>query len=272
MFWAGTLSSAFAATFWSSTTVRPPTSEWVPPNGHSKALPGRSSTDEVELAAVVLVKAKRMQEPWCLATSLAESKAGDVVKLYSRRFTIEEAFRDTKDIHFGMGLSATHIRDERRRDRLLLLVAIAQSLLTLLGAASEKSGLDRYLKNGQNQDHVALQPRRLLVSLPAHHARRLVRTRLIYAYDTIVREHEVLRRVLRSRKAPSDHAANEGMAQVSHLEHLERSLDAEGSPLSVLPARCVQREFEFRSRERFRRPGRCPECKSRRRVQPPRFF
>jgi len=59
------------------------------------------------------------------------------VKFYSRRFTIEEVFRDTKDLHFGLGLSATHIRDERRRDRLLLLVAIGHRLLTLLGAASE---------------------------------------------------------------------------------------------------------------------------------------
>ena len=81
-----------------------------------------------------------MKEPRCLATWLAESTAADVVELYSRRFTIEEAFRDTEDIDFGMGLSATHIRDERRRDRLLLLVAVAQSLLTL--EVSEKQWRD----------------------------------------------------------------------------------------------------------------------------------
>ncbi len=45
-----------------------------------------------------------------------------------------------------MGLSATHIRDAGRRDRLLLLAAIAQALLTLLGAASEKTGMDSFLK------------------------------------------------------------------------------------------------------------------------------
>jgi hypothetical protein len=32
-----------------------------------------------------------------------------------------------------------------RRDRLLLLLAIAQTLMTLLGAASERSGMDKYL-------------------------------------------------------------------------------------------------------------------------------
>ncbi|MGK3996230.1 hypothetical protein [Sorangium sp. So ce1024] len=41
-----------------------------------------------------------------------------------------------------MGLSATHIRDAARHDRLLLRVALAHTLLTLLGAASEASGLD----------------------------------------------------------------------------------------------------------------------------------
>ncbi len=45
-----------------------------------------------------------------------------------------------------MGLSQTHIRMEARRDRLLMLLAIAQALLTLLGAASERSGLDAFLK------------------------------------------------------------------------------------------------------------------------------
>jgi hypothetical protein len=36
---------------------------------------------------------------------------------YGKRFTIEETFRDTKNGHLGIGLSATHIRDEGRRDR-----------------------------------------------------------------------------------------------------------------------------------------------------------
>jgi hypothetical protein len=48
-----------------------------------------------------------------------------------------------KDIHFGLGLSATHVGSCDRRDRLLLLAAIAHALLTLLGAAGEKVGLDR---------------------------------------------------------------------------------------------------------------------------------
>lgn len=96
--------------------------------------------------AVVCVKAKQMKESWCIATSRADLGASDVVRLYGKRFTIEETFRDTKDLRFGLGLSSTRIGDPARRDRLLLLSAMAHALLTLLGAASEKTGLDRMLK------------------------------------------------------------------------------------------------------------------------------
>jgi len=96
-----------------------PASGWVAPNGHAKMLVGALVTaDRTKIGAVVTVKAKRMKDPWCLATSLSGLKAQEVVKLYGRRFTIEETFRDTKNLHFGMGLHATHIRSGQRRDRL----------------------------------------------------------------------------------------------------------------------------------------------------------
>jgi hypothetical protein len=43
-------------------------------------------------------------------------------------------------------LAATHIGAVGRRDRLLLLSAIAHALLTLLGAAAEAIGYDRMMK------------------------------------------------------------------------------------------------------------------------------
>jgi hypothetical protein len=78
-------------------------------------------------------KIKKMQVPWCIATSLTKKPAADVVTLYGRRFTLEEAFRDTKDLHWGMGLSASHIRNANRRDRMRMLVALAQAFLGALG-------------------------------------------------------------------------------------------------------------------------------------------
>jgi hypothetical protein len=121
-------------------------SEWVG-NGRAKMLRNAYVTaDRTAIAGVVVVHDKGMKDPWCLATSLGERSARDIVTLYGKRFTIEETFRDQKDLHFGLGLRATHIKKCARRDRLLFLIAIAHALLTLLGAASEKTGLDRTLK------------------------------------------------------------------------------------------------------------------------------
>jgi hypothetical protein len=124
-----------------------PASDWLPSSGRATKLAGALVTaDRTEVGAVVVVHNKLMKEPWCLAASASTKTASAIVKLYGKRFTIEETFRDHKDLRFGMGLSTTHIRLEARRDRLLMLLALAQAMLTLLGAASERTGMDKYLK------------------------------------------------------------------------------------------------------------------------------
>lgn len=122
--------------------------DWVPVSGHAKMLCGVAITaKETAIPAVVVKHQRGMKEAWCIATNRIDLGAQGVTKLYSRRFTIEETFRDMKDNHFGMGLSATHISVPARRDRLLLLGAISHALLTLLGAPGEACGLDRRLKS-----------------------------------------------------------------------------------------------------------------------------
>jgi hypothetical protein len=124
-----------------------PAGDWLLSNGRARKLEGAAVTrTKTQVGAVVLVKKARMKEAWCLATNRGDVPAQDLIGLYGRRFTIEEAFRDAKDLRFGMGLSATHIRDHDRRDRLLFLSALAHALLTLLGAASEELQFDRMMK------------------------------------------------------------------------------------------------------------------------------
>lgn len=124
-----------------------PAAEWVPPNGRPRLLREACVTGErFAVPAVVCVKAKGMKDSWCLATSRDELTGAAIVKLYGKRFTIEENFRDTKDIRFGMGLSTTRISTPERRDRMLLISALTVVLLTLLGAAGEDLGMDRMLK------------------------------------------------------------------------------------------------------------------------------
>jgi hypothetical protein len=124
-----------------------PARDWIPPSGHAKMLrAARVTTDKTPVGAVVVKHQKGMKEAWCLATSRADLGAAGVVDLYARRFTIEETFRDLKDPRFGTGLGAVHVSRPERRDRLMLLFALAHALLTLLGAAGEAAGLDRTLK------------------------------------------------------------------------------------------------------------------------------
>lgn len=96
-------------------------------------------------ANVVLVKRGRMKGAWCLATNLPD-RAEHIIRLYARRFSIEETFRDFKDVRFGWGLKLCRIRRHDRRDRMLLALAIASTILTVTGKAVEKAGLSRLLR------------------------------------------------------------------------------------------------------------------------------
>ena len=180
------------------TGTRKPASEWVPSNGRAKKLePARVTADRAEVPAVICVKRRNMQEAWCLATNRTDLDSNNIVKLYGRRFTIEETFRDQKDIHFGFGLSSTHIGDPIRRDRLLMLAAMAQALLTLLGAAGEAAGLDRMLKvNTVKRRTLSLLRQgtfwfHALPNMPDERAHILVES-----FDKILAEHAFSRDVL----------------------------------------------------------------------------
>jgi hypothetical protein len=74
-----------------------------------------------------------------------------LINYYSKRWTIEPGFRDIKDIRFGMGLSATRIGEPTRRDRLLLINAVAMVLLMIRGAAGESLGMARQLKSNTSK-------------------------------------------------------------------------------------------------------------------------
>lgn len=171
---------------------------YVPTNGRAfKVVAPRVTRERFEIPAIVAVKRKGMKEAWCLATSRAADDPSEIVRTYSRRFSIEETFRDTKNITFGFGLRATHIRDPERRDRMLLLVAIAHTLLTLLGAASEASGLDRRLKSNTVKRRTMS-----LFNQGSYWYRCLATMRdewltpLLAAYEAILNQHDFLAEVL----------------------------------------------------------------------------
>jgi hypothetical protein len=79
-------------------------SEWMPKNGRALKLQNALISERKRpVAAVVLVHARRMKEGWCLITNVDDAHASNIVKFYGKRFTIEETFRDQKDLRFGLG-------------------------------------------------------------------------------------------------------------------------------------------------------------------------
>jgi hypothetical protein len=132
-------------------TIRP-AAAWVGKDGRARRLlDARVTAKGQQVGAVVCVHAQDMKEPWCLATSEQDATAATLINHYSKRWTIEPQFRDTKDLRFGMGLSSTRISEPMRRDRLLLVSAFATALLTLLGAVGESLGMDRLLKSNTSK-------------------------------------------------------------------------------------------------------------------------
>ena len=129
-----------------------PAADWVGQGGRARKLADARVTARGQpVGAVVCVHAKDMKEPWCLASSERNATAATLINHYARRWTIEPQFRDTKDLRFGMGLSATRISEPMRRDRLLLISGFATALLMLLGAVGESLGMDRLLKSNTSK-------------------------------------------------------------------------------------------------------------------------
>ena len=119
--------------------------ELVPRGGHTREIADARVTNKRYPVAVVCVKQRKMKESWCLATTIVGDKA-QVVKLYGRRFTCEENFRDEKDRRYGYGFLEATVSTPERRDRFLFIAMLAIAILTLLGAAGESIGCDRQLR------------------------------------------------------------------------------------------------------------------------------
>lgn len=59
-----------------------------------------------------------------------------------------------------------------------------------------------------------------------------------------------------------------GMVRVSekeiyeHLEHIQKTLNKDDHMLKVTPAECRKCGFVFKKREKIKKPGKCPICRS----------
>ncbi|MFH0899007.1 MAG: IS4 family transposase, partial [Pseudomonadota bacterium] len=133
---------------------------------------------------------------WHIVASEWSLTGSDIKKLYGKRFTCEETFRDVKDLHFGMGMSWQPIGRPDRRDRMMMIAVIAMALLTMLGEAGERAGLDRLLKTSTRttrQLSLFRQGLRWYDLMPTLREDRL--QTLIEHFVAVVAEHELSREV-----------------------------------------------------------------------------
>lgn len=89
--------------------------------------------------------ANREREPWLLASNLPAEQwtAAKVVAIYKRRMQIEEGFRDVKSEHLGFGLNLHRSRCAKRIEILLLIAALANYLVFLLGLKARLAGYEQ---------------------------------------------------------------------------------------------------------------------------------
>ncbi len=81
------------------------------------------------------------KEPWILATNLPETyNVTQIVNAYKKRMQIEESFRDVKSIRYGLGARAIQTRCIYRWSICMLLAAIAQIMLWIIGVIGHSKG------------------------------------------------------------------------------------------------------------------------------------
>jgi len=104
----------------------------VRPGGHRDLGFGRYTVRHPVERRVIVRWERGYEEPAILGTDLMWSWR-KVVEVFKRRMSIEELFRDEKNIRYGWGLRQTKVHTAGRLERLLLVLAFAYLLLLLVG-------------------------------------------------------------------------------------------------------------------------------------------
>jgi len=120
---------------------------------------------------------KHRDECWFLMTSLKGGPA-QISKLYARRMTIEQLFRDAKNKRNGWSLRDTRITTADRLDRLILILAIAYLLLCGIGLLAREQ-FKPSAWNSASKDQCSLFVIGLIML-------RKVKARPAYAFDAVL--------------------------------------------------------------------------------------
>lgn len=103
-------------------------------------------------------------EPWYILTSFGDLET--TIRAYSQRFDIEEMFRDFKS--GGDHLEGCRLASERL-DKLLVIVAIADTSALLQGRAIKRLGIQKYVARPEQRRSKSRRHSAFYVGQQVHH-------------------------------------------------------------------------------------------------------
>jgi hypothetical protein len=95
---------------------------------------------------LVLFHDHKQKGPWLLATNRYRDSRATIIECYSRRFRIEEGFKDLKDLRAGFGLHGYRMEKTDHLCRLLAVVAVGYLLISASGHYGEEHDKQKSLQ------------------------------------------------------------------------------------------------------------------------------
>lgn len=134
--------------------------------------------------------AVRNREPWLLiaSRSLQAYSPKQLVRLYKTRMQIEENFRDTKSVAYGLGIANGRYTAFERAANLLLIAALASFALWMIGCLARARHWERAVRVNSSSQSVSYSTLFLARLVIQHVHERLPRDCLDRA-DTLVTDY-----------------------------------------------------------------------------------
>jgi hypothetical protein len=106
---------------------------------------GRLTLKQYPVPKILVCQEPGMKELWYIACSQPWSNR-TIKNYYAKRWATETSYRDEKNLAFGWGMKHTHIKSLGRRDKLLMLSAIAMFIASIMGKIHEQQRDDKKLR------------------------------------------------------------------------------------------------------------------------------
>lgn len=114
--------------------------EWPDLQNRPKKIKEKRITSDI-----VITHKRGCKKRWVLSTNNKKLSTDEIIKIYYKRMTIEETFKDEKNIRQGYGLKKMRLSSPDRYDKMLLIICYSYLLITLFGLYMERNNMHKKL-------------------------------------------------------------------------------------------------------------------------------